>query len=154
MSIVVVGAEIFLGAGIFLMLAMLHAGISEKEWRAAWLSSIGAALLSVFGVLLWIFRSGAAEAASWMIIISGILFLFVSLIPAMPKAEVIDLFHALRYDERDHMFSRANLSSFPELREVHHRNHPEHRSCDLELDRLPALGEAGGRCYDPILSPE
>jgi len=154
MKTAVIGAEILLGTGTFLMLAMLKAGIAEREHRASRLAAAGAALLAGVGSFLWIFRFTApAAAAAWLIFVSGMVFIVVSLIPWMPQPDDIDPEGMLRYDERNHMFSRANLCCFPGLRKAHHRKHPEHRMFDLGLDSLPALGEAGGRYHDPVLSP-
>jgi len=150
----VIGAEIVLGAGVFLMLLMLYAALAERERRAAWLSAGGAVVPAALGFLLWAYRNETITGGlAWLILIMGGVFFLLSLIPIMPKTPREDPDGALRYDERNHMFSRANLAGFPDLRRAYHTSHPEHREFDLALDRLPSLGEEGGRFHDNRLSP-
>ncbi len=60
---------------------------------------------------------------------------------------------AERYDERDHMFSRANLVHHPDLARTHHANRPKHREVDERVWALPPLGGPGSRYHDPTVSP-
>lgn len=64
-----------------------------------------------------------------------------------------DTSSAERYDERDHMFSRANLVGHPDLARAHHANRPEHREVDERVWALPALGGSGSRYHDPAVAP-
>jgi len=72
----------------------------------------------------------------------------VSLIPWFPKLSNPDAAEIEQFDERDHMFSRANLKFHPDLARQYHKLHPEKKAVDEEIWKGPELGEPGARFYD------
>ncbi len=148
-----IAVAVLAAAGLF-MVMMFAAGVRERVLRAAVISALAVTVITGGAALILANPDAMATGvASWVITILAVVFLAVSLIPAMPQIPAADLSHAERFDERMHMFSRANLPAHPELWERHHRLFPEHEAVDTTLRALPELGMPGSRFYDPAVSP-
>jgi len=139
----------FLAISAIFMVLMGAEGLREQSYRAFALSLTGAALL-----LAGLFAAGWFRHASVMNIFIPILFwlfvafIVVSLIPWFPNAVNTETADIEQFDERDHMFSRANLKFHPELGNLYHQLHPEKKAIDEEIWKLPELGEPGSKFYD------
>ncbi len=137
--------------GLFLLL-MLLAGIHERRPRVVSVSCL--CLIPVLLVLL-LFLSVPDRIPPWLLPAIGLLFMagtLVTLIPWFPRLQSPDLSHAKRFDERNHMFARANLENHPDLYRRHYSANPEQFEPDREIHALPRLGEPGGKFYDPLIS--
>ncbi len=133
---------------------MFTAGIRERVARAAVLSgALATGIATIMATLVLAPASRTVTLTSWIIVLSAALLSVVSLVPAMPGVEEPDMSRAERFDERTHMFARANLATHPKLWEAHHRLFPEHRAVDERIRPLPELGMPGGRFYDRAISP-
>ncbi len=143
-----------LGVATAMLVVMAVAGAREHVGRAVAVSlGLLAATLALAVWLVISRHTAVGHVAAWIVVVGGGIFLVVSLIPSMPSPPRVDLERAERFDERDHMFARANLRKHPGLRRRYHESHPETVACDERLDTLPELGRPGSRFYDPEISP-
>jgi len=144
----------FLAVAAAVLLAMARAGVEERVARAVVVSLI--LLVGVGTAGLGLIRFGGTTggaAAAWIVVAGALAFGLVSVLRFSPASPATDPTGAVRFDERDHMFSRANLRRHPELRRRYHEMRPEKKEFDLGLDALPELGRPGSRFFDPVVSP-
>jgi len=134
--------------------AFAAAAVRERAARAAAISLAGLAATVALAAAI----AGAPAGAAVRAVEAGVLLTAGTLaasaaVHRMPAPEPVDLSGATRFDERDHMFARANLAHHPELARRYHEAHPEARETDGRIWALPRLGGPGGRFHDPELSP-
>lgn len=152
-GIVIAACGVLTLAVVFLFLMGLAAH-AEAESRALWISMLLALPGLVMLFVLIVFSPGSLSILLSMLIVAGAVGgLLVIFLPWMPRMKLPDMSSATRFDERDHMFARARLIKYPELRQIYYESHPERREIDQKIHALPELGEEGGRLYDPALSP-
>lgn len=150
----VVGAAISLGA-------LLAAVISfrEAERRAAVLSLLGFILNGLFwsALMSLLLRQGSTAIKTVnLLVLAGILtFALVSWLKFSPESEDLPAeSNTVRYDERDHMFSRNALKFNQEHGKTYYAHlHPELRQVDAAIHAKPELGEPGSTYYHPYFSP-
>jgi len=141
------------GAAVVLM-TMAVAGVEERVPRAVGVSLGLLAATAAIGLLLVMVRgTTAGTVGTWSVVAAAGIFALVSVLPFGTSPPPVDTGGAVRFDERDHMFSRANLRRHPELRRRYHEMRPEKKDYDHQLDILPELGQPGSRFYDPEISP-
>ena len=136
----------------FLLLA--GTSILEKEKRATFI----AICLTLANILLWGLFILASKSQLLTTINNGTLlllgiFIIISLVKIFPKRILQDFSKVIRFDERDHMFSRNNLQHHPDLAEQYYRAHPDKKEIDEEIQAKPELGEPGQTYYDKYYSP-
>ncbi len=148
--------NIILLAGIsFFFLALAATSIRERRYRAAAVAGLFLALNCAF----WLLMNSGLDLAwvRWVNIAA------VVLIAALGAVSIIKFFPgekqkrnpaaALRYDERDNMFSRNNLRHYPELMEEYYRDKPEKAKIDKEIHGMPEFGEPGHTYYHRYAAP-
>lgn len=143
---------IALGFITLFLLLMLVAGLRESRPRIAGISVI--CLIPVCLIAVLCLRA-PDQIPRWVLSAIGLAFLLnaiVALIPWFPPIQSPDLTHAERFDERNHMFARANLKDHPDLYRRHYEAHPDHLKADEEIHALPGLGAPGGKFHDSLFS--
>jgi len=144
---------VLVAAGVLLSL-LAAAGLRERVARAAILAGLLLAADAALAALLLLGPHGPlAHAATGAVTVAGAGLLLVAAIRRTPRVPPPDSSQARRFDERDHMFSRANLQYHPALARRHHDRRPEHRAVDEQIFGLPPLAGAGSRYHDPDLAP-
>lgn len=135
-------------------LLMMVAGLREKSSRCAIISFIF--LLITVALFIALSRFPLHPLTGW---ITGavpalfLLFIMITLMKTRPGSMDPDMGSAIRFDERDHMFSRANLKYHPELQARYHQLRPENAEIDAQIHRLPELLAPGANYFDPAISP-
>lgn len=59
----------------------------------------------------------------------------------------------MKFDERDHMFSRMNLNEDWKEYKDYYKKRPDLKELDDEIRKMPEMGEEGSVTYNPINSP-
>ncbi len=137
-----------------LLILLLGSSLFEKEQRAAFI----AFLVVVGNSGLWI-ALNLFNHLKWAFLLNGVLlillmvFVMVSLIKFFPPASQRDLSAVQRFDERDHMFSRDNLKSHPQLAVQYYAAHPEKKEIDDKIHGKPGIEEPGRVFYDSQYTP-
>lgn len=142
-------AEAALILGLFL--AVFITSLFEKENRAAILALLAGIILST---PFFLFGQLEVPGPSWI----------MTVIKSIPPVVILSLFFpfrgragyipgnpVLRFDERDSLFSRAELEPGTERYESYYRRRPGNKTGDDEWRQLPGLLRSGSRYYDPIL---
>ena len=138
---------------VFLLL-MFQAGIREHAPRCAILSALFVLIILVLIAAIVHYRDHSiVQFSSPALVCLFVAALLLSLLKWGNQLPVINMDQATRYDERDHMFARANLTYHPDLAERYHRTHPERQAVDKAIQAMPELLSSGGRYYDPSVSP-
>ncbi len=136
-------------AGLFL--AVFLTSLSEKEYRAAWISLPAGLLLSLPCLLpvvayarfpVWISMTFS------MFMAISVLMLFL---PFRGRIRYRFQNPDRRYDERDTLFSRQDLVPGTGRYEEYYARRPENKAADNRFRRKPGLLKAGTSYYDPIL---
>ncbi|RLE17843.1 MAG: hypothetical protein DRJ14_05410 [Acidobacteria bacterium] len=140
---------LFLLISAVFMLMMAHAAWREQVPRGLLLSLSGGALLIAVSVLLVLFHTDpvtilVTDVLFWLFLT----FIAVSLLPWFPALPESNNGKIEQFDERNHMFARGNLKFYPELGNRYHQLHPEKKTVDEEIWKLPELGEPGSKFYD------
>lgn len=137
-----------------LLILLLVSSLLEKEPRAALISLTGVVVntglwigLNLFMHLKWVLFSNLA------LLILLVVFVIVSLIKFFPTVNQRDLSAVQLFDERDHMFSRNNLKSHPQLAEKYYNAHPEKKEIDEKIHNKPEVEEPGRVFYDSQYTP-
>lgn len=136
------------------LLLLIVSSIIEKEKRASIISLTGL----FFNSLLWTAfilydHIKFISILNIIVVVSLVLFAFISLIKFFPRQEERDLTNAEKYDERDNMFARNNLQFHQELARKYYEAHPENKEIDKKIHDKPELGEPGASYYDHYGSP-
>lgn len=140
-------------SGIVLAL-ILVSSIIEKEKRAALLSLVFLVAASAAWVLLTLFNgTPLVRTINIAFLAVSAAFGLLSLLKFFPVRQVRDLSNARQYDERDAMFSRNNLQSYPELMERYYSANPDKKEIDARIHEKTELGEPGAVYYDSYISP-
>ena len=128
-----------------LFMLLLVSSLLEKENRAALISFLVVvansglwAALNFFMHFKWVFYLNVS------LLILLVIFVLVSLFKFFPSVNQRDLSAALLFDERDHMFSRNNLKSHPQLAEEYYAEHPEKKEIDKKIHGKPEIEDPGG----------
>jgi ferredoxin len=137
-----------------LLMLFLVSSLLEREKRAAIISLavvvVNSGLwiaLNLFMHFKWVFFLNFA------LLILLVVFVIVSLIKFFPLANQRDLSAVRPFDERDHMFSRNNLKSHPQLAKKYYAAHPEKKEIDAKIHSKPGFEEPGRVFYDSLYTP-
>jgi ferredoxin len=137
-----------------LLILLLVSSLLEKEQRAALISLTGVVVnsglwiaLTLFMHLKWVLFLNLA------LLIIIVVFVIVSLIKFFPSVNQRDLSDVQLFDERDHMFSRNNLKSHPQIAEKYYNAHPEKKEIDEKIHNKPEIEEPGRVFYDSLYTP-
>ncbi len=156
---IVLPIDLMIAAGVLffllcLLLAMAGTAVAERERRAV-LISASLAFISLLILLAFLLRPELLvfRGLAWVILtLAGILVLLL-LLKWMPADERASMEGVERFDERDHMFARAELKYHPKLLRSWEKMSPEKAEIDRKIHVLPELGEQGSRFFDEALSP-
>ncbi len=136
------------------LVVMFVSSIYEKEFRAATVSFFMILLNSVFWfVLISGNISEKVPLANIIIISLEVIFVLISSIKYFPKKDIPALNNIIRFDERDHMFSRMNQQNSSRISKKYYKLFPEKEKIDKEISKDPNLGEAGSKFFDKYFSP-
>lgn len=127
------------------------ASLREKEFRPAMLSMLLALVLVppfLYGFL------SSPGFHRWLFIGLNVFFMgpvLLFLVPVRGPASRRMQVPSERYDERDTMFSRAELRAGTGRFEDYYRRHPDKREGDDRFRKRPGLLGEGSRYHDPVL---
>lgn len=153
-SMMLIFTKIILGIALLFFLLMMVAGLREKSSRCALVSFIFLSLTAAsFVSVLYFPLHPVTGWATYVLPVLFLLFAVITLVKTPSTAAIPDMGSAVQFDERDHMFSRANLKYHPELMARYHQLRPEHSEIDQKIHRLPELLAPGGNYFDPAISP-
>ena len=137
-----------------LVILFLVSSLLERERRAAVISFLVIVVnpglwiaLHLFMHLNWVF------ILNLVLLVLAAVFIMVSFIKFFPGASQRDLSAVQPFDERDHMFSRNNLKSHPQLAEKYYAAHPEKKDIDEKIHGKPGIEEPGRVFYDSRYTP-
>jgi len=145
---------IFLFFTSFFLLVIIFTSWVEKETRAVLFSSTG----FLFNFFIWGFFIYADHIA-WVLILNLVIVLFffifalVSGIYYFPERETKKSGIPVRFDERNHMFSRNNLKFNPHLFTRYYSQHPENKKKDQKIHQKAELGNPIQKYHDSLHSP-
>ncbi|UCG60780.1 MAG: reductive dehalogenase [Candidatus Zixiibacteriota bacterium] len=125
--------------------------LRENQLRAATLSST---LFMVFA-LIWFASYFIFSPPDIILIVALIVVLVLATLFFMPVGSTSSLKAGPvtgRFDERDVVFSREEYQPGSDRYGQYYSMHPEYRSVDDAIRKLPELLQPGGRYYDPIES--
>ena len=141
-------------ATTWLTLLVIWTSLRERAWRAMGLALFALLVNALlWSVLVWSQEHAAVALGNRILLALLAAFAVLSSIRFFPKRTAPALDGLQRFDERDHMFARSNLSEHTDLAERYYASHPEARHVDARIALKPRLGEPGGRYYNPELTP-
>lgn len=139
---------------VLALVALAREGVREGIPRVVGVSLLLAALLAGLAVSLHVWRERpGARAAEWVVVAAAAALAAAVVARWGRLPEPPDTSRARRFDERDHMFARANLAHHPELALRQWERRPQQREVDERLFRMPPLGGPGSRYHDPDVAP-
>lgn len=137
-----------------LLMLFLVSSLLEREKRAAVISLalvvINPGLWIVFNLFMhlkWVLF------LNFVLLILLVVFVIVSCLKFFPSVSQRDLSAVQLFDERDHMFSRNNLKSYPRLAEKYYAVHPGKKEIDEKIHNKPGIEEPGRTFYDSQYTP-
>ncbi len=152
--LIIINIIIMSATGLF-FLFLAVTSLLEREYRAVIIAFISLLLnLSLWTALS--LYSGIARVYAFNVIAIAALIAFglVSLVKYFPREPGgRELSGAVRYDERDNMFSRNNMQYYPRLMEEYYQHHPERVKGDREIHNRPEFGSSEHSYYDFYATP-
>jgi len=127
--------------------------IIERKKRA----SIILIILFPFNFIMWSFLILNVQIAliyfiNLIIIIFISIFILISFISYFPKQEQRNLSKIIQYNEKNIMFARDSLDSFPELYSKYYKEKPENEIIDKKIHQKGSLTDKSKVYYDKYLT--
>ena len=133
---------------------MVFSSFKEKETRATVISLLGLLVNSSLWSLLILFHRIEILSTLNILLFAFIgVFILISTVKWFPVLQIRDTSSAIKYDERDYMFSRNALKGHPELMKRYYEAHPEKHAIDSKIHQKPEIGEKGATYYNESYSP-
>lgn len=131
-------------AALFAAFAITSA--RERKPRAAAISLMALVLIAAATLLLSFLPF--TPIVLWLLIAAAALLAILFFAPIHPGTPLRIGYITERVDERDTMFAREEYQPGTPKYEAHYQAHPELKSIDDKIRRLPAILSPGGRYYD------
>lgn len=124
--------------------------IQEKETRAATISIILAFISPTPYLLLALINNSKTNIIAFTLILITILVLLLLLVPIKGRFKLSKETPTKRFDERDTMFSRLEITRKPDLQKKYYAKKPNKHNLDKNWHAKPGLMSEKATFYNPL----
>jgi ferredoxin len=143
----------FSACSIFLTGLTLYSSVNEKHIRAIIISTgIFFATLSVWYIFFTFNKTTAIHTLNIIFIVTILIITAISLYKKNPEKINANEEKIIRFDERDHMFSRNKLQYHPDLANIYYAKYPEKKEIDNQIRQKPGLLAKESKFYHYLFS--
>lgn len=142
---------IFSGTFFFLFFIwFILVSVNEKEYLAVKRALLLTLIIPGFYFLPVALSFGGSEILGWLLLIVGWGFVFMLLLPFKGRFKLTAETARKRYDERDTMFSRNEITHRPELQKHYYETNPDKIDLDKPWQEKPGLMSEKSLFYSAI----